>query len=483
MNPLRSSLASGILLAFALAPLAGVAQEPSGPDDAFVGTWEGALDLGGTSLTVVFYIGRGEDGTLTATMDSPDQGATGIPVGEVTREGGAIHLVVDAVRGEYTGTLSEDGGAISGTWSQGPARLPLELTRGDGASAEPARPQEPEPPYPYRTEPVAVENPEAGVTLAGTLTLPPGDGPFPGAVLVSGSGPQDRDETVFGHRPFLVLADYLTRRGIAVLRYDDRGTAESTGTYATATSEDFASDALAAVRHLRADPAVRDDAVGIVGHSEGGLIGPLAATRSSDVAFLVLLAGPGIPGAEILVRQGELIARAQGTPEEVVGLNARLQRRLIDIVRREPDPDAAAPELRAVLEAARDSLPEELRAQMDPSGAIEANVEQINAPWFRFFLRHDPRPTLEEVAVPVLALNGELDLQVPAEVNLREIETALARGGNDDVTVRMLSGLNHLFQKAETGNPMEYRTIPETMNPVALEAVGSWILRRFSSRH
>ena len=314
------------------------------------------------------------------------------------------------------------------------------------------------------------------VILAGTLTLPEGPGPFPGAVLVTGSGPQDRDETLFGHKPFLVLSDHLTRAGIAVLRYDDRGVGRSTGDFSVATSEDFTSDALAAVAFLKARKGV--GGVGIVGHSEGGIVGPLAAVRSDAVAFVVMLAGPGIPGCEIIQLQSELINRAEGAPEEVIRLNKDTQARLFAIVDGEPDPRAALPLLRSALERASAALPQ---GGSTPQ-AIEAQIAQINSPWFRFFLTYDPRPTLEAVTVPVLALNGSLDLQVPAEVNLHEVGAALAKGQNPDATTRLLPGLNHLFQQAETGSPSEYARIPETMNPVALEAVSSWILERLGSR-
>jgi hypothetical protein len=283
-----------------------------------------------------------------------------------------------------------------------------------------------------------------------------------------------------GHKPFLVLADHLTRKGIAVLRYDDRGVGGSTGSFPIATSEDFTSDALEAVAFLKDRSDV--GAVGIAGHSEGGLIGPMAAARSADVAFVVMLAGPGLPGDEILYLQGALIARAEGASDAQAAANLEIQKRLFAIVRAQPDTAAAAQELRHALQEAVATLPAETRRQMESElapAALEAQVRQVNSPWFRFFLTYDPRPTLERVRVPVLALNGSLDLQVPAEENLRGVGEALKRGGNADVTTRLLPGLNHLFQTARTGGPSEYATITETMSPTALEAVSSWILERF----
>ena len=481
---LRAAGRSLLLGSLMAAPLGFTSNEAAAqvppPPAAFVGTWQGTLDAGAVKLRLVFHVAAAEDGTLSGTMDSPDQGAGGIPASSVSAEGRTLRFALAPLGALFEATLSDDGQTLEGTFSQGGARLPLAVVRVEGAPPLPERPQHPSPPFPYRVEEVTVRNLEAGVTLAGTLTLPQGPGPFPGAVLVSGSGPQDRDETLMGHKPFLVLADHLTRHGIAVLRYDDRGVAGSTGDFPSATSEDFTSDALAAVAHLAAHPDVGP--VGIVGHSEGGLVGPLAAVRSPTVQYVVMLAGPGLPGGEIVKLQGALIARAEGTPEEVVAHNVRTQERLFQAVLDHPDPEEAAPVLLAILEGAVAELPAEVREAAAASAspeALAAQVRQVNSPWFRFFLRHDPRPVLEQVRVPVLALFGELDLQVPAEVNEREAGDALRRGGNPDATLRTLPRLNHLFQTAGTGSPTEYATITETMSPLALDAVSSWIRERF----
>jgi pimeloyl-ACP methyl ester carboxylesterase len=450
-------------------------QDPSPP--AIVGTWEGTLEAAG--LRLVFHVETAEGGELTGTMDSPDQGATGIPASSVTFADGALTFEVQNLGMTYEGTLSEDGTTLEGTFTQGAARLPLTLARETEASA-PERPQNPEPPFPYDTEEVRFDGSEPGVGLAGTLTLPRGEGPFPAAVLVTGSGPQDRDESLLGHRPFLVLSDHLTRAGIAVLRYDERGVGESSGDFTTATSVEFASDALQAVHYLRSRPDIGP--VGIVGHSEGGLVGPMAAVRDEAVAYVVMMAGPGLTGAEIIDLQTELISRAQGIPEEMIQLNRKTQHKLFEVVESDPDPAIAAPKLRAILEASLEELPQDLRSQGPEamsSEAIEAQVQQMNSPWIRHFLRYDPRPTLERVTVPVLAINGEKDLQVPAEVNLAEIAAAFERGGNPDATTLLLPGLNHLFQEADTGAPTEYARITETMNPAAMDAVSSWIVARF----
>jgi uncharacterized protein len=471
---------TSLALALFGAPL-GVSSQDVPRADPVVGTWSGALAVqAGMQLHLVFHVTAGADGVRSATLDSPDQGATGIPVSGVTVKGDSVLFDVAAVRGAFVGTFSEARNSIEGTWRQSGAELPLKLTRGEAPAA--ARPQEPKPPFPYRSENVTIRNATAGVELAGTLTLPPGDGPFPAAILVSGSGPQDRDETIMGHKPFWVLADNLTRRGIAVLRYDDRGVGESTGEFAASTSEDNAEDALAAVELARSRPEIAKDAVGIIGHSEGGLVGPMAASRSHDVAFVVMLAGPGLVGREILRQQGALIARASGASEEAIEANWKIQEKLFDIVEAEPDSAVAAPKLLAALEAFVDSLPPGVRAQAGEGlsdAALQAQVGAVNSRWMRFFLSYDPIPTLEQVKVPVLALDGSKDLQVPPREDLDSIAAALHRGGNRDVTTELLPGLNHLFQHATTGLPAEYAQIEETFAPEAMAIVGDWILARF----
>ena len=467
----------GALGATALMPTASAAQ-----DEWAVGTWQGSLVAGPQTLEIVFHVTRGDDGALTGTMDVPTQGAAGIPLTTVVVEGESLTMTFPVPGGgSYEGTL--DGEAIAGTFTQGPASFPMSLERGE-AQGPPARPQEPQPPFPYGVEDVVVPNPDAGIEMAGTITTPEGPGPFPGVILVSGSGPQDRDEALMGHKPFLVLADHLTRAGIAVLRYDDRGVGGSTGDFASATSEDFASDALHALRFLSERANVDAARVGIVGHSEGGLVGPLAANRSTDPRFIVMLAGPGVPGLDILVEQGKLIARALGAPESMIEFNAGLQSGLAAILAEDGPGEATGDRMRSYMRAEIATLPERERAQFGEQlgdAAIDATVAQMNSAWFQLFLEYDPRDALSRLTVPVLAVFGGKDLQVPPEQSADEVETALARAGNRDATVVVLPGLNHLFQEAETGHPGEYQQIEETMSPVALETVSSWILERFGT--
>ena len=437
------------------------AQEAGG----WAGAWNGTLQAGAVQFALVFHVEPTEDG-LSASMDSPDQGAFGVPASEVTVAGDSITIDFAGIGGRYVGMLSAD--TIAGTWTQSGQSFDLHLAR--GAPPEVKRPQTPAPPFPYSVEEVAFANAEDGVELAGTLTIPEDPGPHPAAVLVSGSGPQNRDEEIFEHRPFHVLADYLTRRGVVVLRYDDRGTGESTGDFAAATSADLARDAEAAIRYLDTREEVDGSAIGIIGHSEGGLIAPLVASRSSNVAWIVSMAGPGMTGKDLLVAQAEAINRAAGLPESAVATNRAAQQALLDLAASDRSNREVENEALRILQKANPGVTAE---------QARGEIANLTSPWMRWFLRYDPGPALQRVSVPVLAINGSLDLQVPASDNLAGIERSREAGGNDDVTVIELPGLNHLFQAAETGLPSEYRQIEETMSPAALESIGDWILARF----
>ncbi len=443
------------------------------------GKWNGILKVQGTQLTVVFNITRTGKG-YSATMDSPDQGASGIPVTSVMYRNLTLKLEVSSADIKYEGKLNKEN-AFVGTFKQHGLSLPLTLTRGKIEKEKVMRPQEPKKPYPYKEEEVSYENKKAGVKLAGTLTLPSGKGPFPAVLLITGSGAEDRNETVFGHHPFLVLADYLTRRGIAVLRVDDRGVGGSTGSTSRSTSADFAGDVLTGVRYLESRKEINPKQIGLIGHSEGGMIAPMAAAQSSDVAFIVLMAGPGIPGDSLLLLQSAAISRASGVGEKEIKKNNDLQRHIYDVVKDEKDNKIAYKKLKKIMEDAVSKLSKKERESMSKK-AIEANInaqiKNVLTPWFRFFLSYDPRPTLMKVKCPVLAINGEKDLQVPYKENLNAIKEALKEGGNKHYTVKALPGLNHLFQHAKTGLPSEYEKIEETISPSALKIIGDWILKQ-----
>ncbi|NLP11052.1 alpha/beta hydrolase [bacterium] len=455
-------LSWGILL------LVAVAQAASHPP--CVGTWLGALKVSGMELRIVFKITAAADGAFTAKMDSPDQGAKDIPMEAVVCRQDSIMITCAAIMGSYQGVLSSDGESIQGTWKQAGMTLPLNLKKVAEAPAV-RRPQHPQKPYPYLEEEVTFENRTAGIHLAGTLTRPKSGGPFTAVILISGSGAQDRDETVFGHKPFWVLADHLTRRGLAVLRFDDRGVGRSQGDFKAATTQDFCSDVLAAVDYLKSCKEIDPHRIGLLGHSEGGLVAPMAASTDKSIAYVILLAGPGVTGEKIVLAQLAALARQAGMDEKTIADKVVLQQSLFDVIKREANNDLAS---REISDRIMNGLTEEEKKQVHEA-ALEAQIQGLVSPWYRWFLTYDPIPALTKLRCPVLALNGEKDLQVSAEQNLPEIEKALRLGGNKKFTVRAMGGLNHLFQICQTGAVSEYSAIEETLSPQALELIADWI--------
>lgn len=449
----------GLALAAAMGCGGGASAGPAAapePAPSVVGTWTGALDAGGARLTIVVHL-TGEPGHLSGTMDSPDQGATGLALSGVTADARSVGFSVPIAHGSYRGTFTPDG-HLDGTWTQGPASLPLVLARGDTAPPPKRRPQDPVPPLPYTERELTVDG-APGVRLAGTLSVPPGPGPHRAVVLVTGSGPQDRDEALAGHRPFLVLADALARGGTVVFRYDDRGIGRSTGTFATATTEDFAADARGALRAVAALPEVDPKRVGILGHSEGGLIAALVGAKADPpVAFVVLFAGPGVSGRQVIASQVEAANLASGIAPGVAAGNRKVQEQILDAVLR----GAGAAELRTVMT--------ELGL---PPAQIDAGLPTLTSPWYRAFVALDPTPALRALRMPVLALLGDKDTQVWARENAPALRAALSADPNATVTV--LPGLNHLFQPAGTGLTDEYATIPTTIDPAALAAVTGFV--------
>ncbi len=440
------------------------------------GIWTGKLSLPNSlELTIVFNLSKDDSGKYTSTLDSPDQGAMGIPTESTIISNDFILIKIPVVQGFYSGKIFFDEMKIDGKWSQGGMSLDLIVNKVEKLEGR-NRPQEPKEPFPYNSEEVLFENEIDDVVLAGTLTYPKEGNNFPAVVMISGSGGQDRNEELLGHKPFFVIADYLTKNGIAVLRFDDRGIAQSTGDHSNATSEDFARDVLAAVNFLKEQKEIDKTKIGLIGHSEGGMIAPLAAVQSNDVAFIVMMAGLGIPGDSILYLQGELIQRAEGISEEEILKSVKLQRELFTLVKNSSDDEMLNKELRDKFNSDYVAMTEEEKSKLgDPEVYINMQINTIASPWFKYFLRFDPAPVLEKVKCPVLAINGEKDLQVPPKENLSAIESALKKGGNKNFEVKMLPGLNHLFQTSTSGKISEYSQIEETISPLALETMLDWI--------
>ncbi len=440
------------------------------------GKWYGVLKVQEMELRIVFNIKK-TDTEFSTIMDSPDQKAYGIPTDTTTFAENKLHISLTGIT--YDGVLKD--GIIKGIFKQSGYEFSLDLSKDKIEKATPhVRPQDPVKPYPYDEKEVSFINEKAGgIKLAGTLTLPKNINSPPVVVLISGSGPQDRNEEVsaFNHRPFLVLSDYLTRNGIAVLRYDDRGVASSEGTQKGATSADFATDVEAAVAFLKTRKDIDKSNIGLVGHSEGGLIAPMVAANDSDITFIVLLAGPGVDGAIILQTQAWKSSELAGASKEVLNFNRNLAIQLHELVKKADSASEAKRNITSYLEFIRENNPSIYTTSMTDD-FIKMQAEGLSFSWIMYFIKTHPNEFLSKVKCPILALNGEKDVQVLPKLNLEGIKNSLEKGGNRDVTTMELKGLNHLFQTAETGSVEEYGAIEETFSPKAMEWIVKWILER-----
>jgi pimeloyl-ACP methyl ester carboxylesterase len=441
------------------------------------GNWLATLDVAGAKFRIALKIQKTADG-YAAKFDSLDQGQKDLPIDSIVLNGDKLTFTAAKFGVNYEGTLNTAGDEIAGTLNQGPNATPVVFKR-IGELPKFNRPQEPKKPYPYDEEEVSYRNQKDNIKIAGTLTLPRGGGPHPVVLLITGSGPQDRNETIAGHRPFLVLADHLTRNGIAVLRLDDRGVGGTDVGSLSVTSENFAEDVLAGVNFLKQRKDINAKMIGLIGHSEGGMIAPMVAARSNDVAFIVLLAGPGQRGEDIIYAQTELIHKAQGTHVDTIRHTLALAKIINNVVKTETDEKCIEQKINEEF-AAYDRTQGDLQKQLlaPAVAALKTYMPMYKTPWYRYFITYDPAPVLKNVKIPVLALNGELDLQVPAKENLELIGAALKAGGNQDVTLKAFPKLNHLFQTSQTGLPSEYGQIDETMSPEVLKVLSDWILQR-----
>jgi hypothetical protein len=436
------------------------------------GAWLGKISTNGIDLRLVFNLSLNDKDSLIASADSPDQGVKNIPMGRVILKADTLIIEAPMIAGKYTGKVTSDS-TINGIWNQGGAEFAVDLKRLK-APVVVNRPQEPKPPFPYTSEEVTFTNSKFDIKLAGTLTIPEGPGPFKTVILISGSGGQNRNEEILGHKPFLVIADYLSRNGIAVLRYDDRGVGASQGIYTEATSADLATDGEAALAFLRNKPKISQNAIGLMGHSEGGLIAPIIYATDPGVGFIVSLAGPGVNGEKIILRQSADINRASGVDEKTIKESVETNKKLFAILKKEKDNKTAE---RKILTKYAEILEKKHTPEEDAEKAISNLGLSFGAStytWLRYFLVTDPAFYWKKVKCPVLALNGEKDLQVASDENLQAIKKALKSSGNEVKTVN-LPDLNHLFQHCKTGLPAEYSTIEETFSPEALKIIADWI--------
>jgi pimeloyl-ACP methyl ester carboxylesterase len=455
--------------------LTGISQ----PASKFAGTWQGILNVG-TELRIVFHIKEDGKGGFTSTADSPDQSAYGMPCDKTTVKDNEVTISMSDLNASYSGRLVNDS-TIEGTFTQGAdLRLTLKKTQ-KTETKERKRPQTPQPPYPYRSEDVEYGNEDKTLSYGATITIPEGKGPFPAAVLITGSGPQNRDEEIMGHKLFAVIADHLTRKGFVILRVDDRGVGKSTGDFSKATSQDFANDVSSSFDYLLTRPEVDKKKAGLIGHSEGGMIAPMVAVKRKDVDFIVLLAGPGVPVIELMAEQNEAIARSAGLSDKALAEIKPLYRQIVMSVLDAPDSASAASGTYSILENWYVNKDKDVLEELNMATTeqrikyVSEMVKTLQSPWFRYFLRFDPGQYIEQLKCKVLALNGDKDIQVISRQNLPGIEASLKKSRSKNYEIKELHGLNHLFQACKECTVPEYGELEETISPVALEAISKWL--------
>jgi hypothetical protein len=431
-----------------------------------VGDWYGTLKVQGTELPLVFHVQK-KDSIYTSTMDSPKQGAFDIKVDLTQYENSNLDLKILQMGINYEGSFDSSAEKISGTFKQGAMSFPLNLTR-ENIVEKVKRPQEPKELFPYSSENITFYNKKDNINLAGTLTLPENKEDFPTVILISGSGPQDRNDELFDHKPFLVLSDYLTRQGIAVLRYDDRGVAESEGDFSAATSKDFSTDVEAAINYLRSRKEINKNKIGLIGHSEGGIIAPMVAKDSKNINFMVLLAGTGLRGDKLMLLQKKLIEEKSGIDQISINKSQEVFKEAYDLIISSEEKDE---ELKSTL---KQYFNEKLNNTLSDD-QLTGLVETLTSKWMKYFLKYDPSTALQNTEIPVLALFGENDLQVPSEENSRILKESLAIAENNNATILTLEDLNHLFQESKTGLPNEYSEIEQTISPKVLDIISNWI--------
>ncbi len=451
--------------------------------EKLTGKWEGLLNFPNVKYKLILDFIKDKDNNISVKLSSPRQKVYDMPADSVVLSGSEISFKLPKVRVYYQGKLDLDSSIIKGTWKQEKFQIPLSFYP-EGEMERINRPQYPKKPYPYNSEEVIIDNIKANVQLAGTITYPKGSGPFPAVLLINGSGPQDRDETIYDHKPFLVMSDFLTRKGFAVLRVDDRGFGASTGSYKNSTTKDFAEDALQSVQYLKNRKDIDSTRIGLIGFNEGGIIASMVESRAKDIDFIVLLATPGLPGKEVLLTQTKLIQKAQGVPEKEIEQDYKINKKVFSIVETTKDSSAAIEKVKNALKEFISNLNDEEKSQRKYSEAnIVRKAKFMMSPWFRYYLSFDPVDALKRIKCPVLVLYGKNDIQIEPKENLNAVVKAIKKGGNHNVESEIIPGLNHLFQTSDTGLPEEYSKIKETFSPKALEVIDAWIEKVIENQH
>ncbi|MBA2250198.1 MAG: alpha/beta fold hydrolase [Chitinophagaceae bacterium] len=442
------------------------------------GTWEGKIQVG-VELRIVFHFTKDSSGAISGTSDSPDQGVKGIPCSNIILRNDSLFLEVPSIHGSYNGKFMSDS-IIKGVLTQGRS-IDLNLKKTDKVSVL-LRPQTPKPPYAYNSDDVEYDNADKTLHYGATITTPKGAGPFPAILLITGSGAQNRDEEILGHKPFAVIAHYLTTRGYIVLRVDDRGMGKSSQGSLSATTADFAKDVNTSLNYLKNRKDVNINHLGMIGHSEGGMIAPMVATQRNDIDFIIMLAGPGEKISKLMEDQNAAIMLSAGMSKEMTDAYIKLYHNLIPVIVQAKNPEEAKIKLYKEVGAWRKTTPQNI--VMATTGItndslqrqfVNAFASSLGAPWYKYFLQFDPSIYLTKLHCKVLALNGDKDIQVISQPNLAAIKAALKKSKSPAYVVKEMPGLNHLFQHCKKCTVKEYGELEETFSPEVLQIMGDWL--------
>jgi pimeloyl-ACP methyl ester carboxylesterase len=475
---------AGCFWAIALCYISACAQN-------LTGIWQGNLNVQGNQIPIVFHIAKDSANKFVASFDSPSQHAFNLSCERVILNGDSVTVTMAIIKGKYVAEFSKDQKQLIGSWFQGPGSLPLTVTKTSETASvkERKRPQTPKPPYPYHSMDVVYQNADQSIQYGATLTYPnaavnkdpASSDKYAAVILITGSGQQDRDETLFDHKPFAVIADYLTKKGFAVLRVDDRGMGKSTGNFDQSTTLDFVKDVEASVDFLEKQPQIDKGKIGLIGHSEGGMIAPIVADERKEIQFIVLLAGPGIPIMDLMQQQIEAVSLSEGNSPAEAKANGFLLHCVWEEAKKNEDLNSTIKNIRIKLDAwskTQDSATlAKIRGQDTTSinNQITQAITALSGKWFNYFIYFDPQPYLKQLHCKVLALAGSKDVQVVAGSNLSGIRSSLKKSKSPAYDVIEIPGLNHLFQTCVKGSPSEYNDLEESFSPKALEIMGDWL--------
>ncbi len=445
-------------------------------NEKLFGKWSGFLKTPKRQLVISADILKSKNGNVNLKISSPKQKQYNIPTDSLVINNNLIMFSINKYKIRYKGIINLDSTKIIGTWYQDNFISELDFYRPDEILRT-GHPQYPVKPYPYNNDSVYFFNYIDSINLAGTITYPKKNKQkYPAILLINGLGKHDRDETMYGHKPFLLISDYLTRKGYVVFRADDRGVGKSGGKFEKATTKDFTRDMISALKYLKTKSYVDTNKIGIIGFNEGGLIAARIASESDNVKFIILLSTPGITGKEILLTQTVDIQEKSGIPDNVIQRDLKINKKILNIVGSIKDSALAYNKLRNTYRQFRATLPKEDLVKKKYS--IVAFKNQLNfmlTPWFKYYLNYNPKKTFTKIKIPVLIIYGDKDVQVNAAKNNNALRRALEQAGNKNYKSIIFPNLNHLLQHCQTGLPNEYAKISQTVSPAVLDSINVWL--------